>query len=135
MPETGKIIRVTMAVLVGAAVLLGLFHAADDFARGEVTRPRSFAFLAVAASTLYMLGLLWSWQGRWYGDALVLLLSALFFYSTFLSHALAALKAHPMLRIAKTTGPFFVFVSLTGGVSSLTAGILAGYLLARRRGR
>ena len=124
---------IMMAVFVGLTLLFGLLHAADEFVRGEATRPRSFALVAVAASTLYLFSLVWSWQSRWFGHVLGLLLSALFFYGTFLSHALALSGAHPLLRIAKTTGPFFAFVSLAGGVCSLIAAVLAAYALATGR--
>lgn len=125
--------RIVMAVVVGLTVLSGLLHAADDFARGEATRPRTFALLIVAASTLYLFSAVWSWQDRQYGHVLVLLLSALFFYGLFLSHALALAGAHPILRIAKTTGAFFAFIALAGGVSNLVTFILSAYALARRR--
>lgn len=122
---------VIMALFVGLSLLAGLLHAADDFVRGEVSRPRTFALLVVAASTLYFFGLIWSWQGRAYGHVIVLVLSALFFFATFLSHVVAPAGGYSILRIARTAGPFFAFVSLAGGVSSLVAAILAGHALAR----
>lgn len=125
--------RILMAVFVGLTVLSGLLHAADDFARGEATRPRTFALLIVALSTLYLFGAAWSWQDRHYGHIIILLLSALFFYGLFLAHALALAGAQPILRIAKTTGPVFAFITLAGGVSSLVTFILSAYALASRK--
>lgn len=124
-----------MAVFAGLTLVSGLLHTADGFARGEVARPRSFALLTVAVSVLYLFGLGWSWYGRWYGDALVVLLSAVFFYEAFLVHALAVAGAQSLLGIARTSGPLFAFASFVAGASSLLAAILAGYALAKRRNR
>lgn len=122
-----------MVVAAALTLMLTLLHAADDFARGEVTRPRTFALLVVAASVLYLLGIAYSWLDRRIGYLLVLGLSALFFYSTFLSHALGLARAHSILAIARGGGPFFAFVSLAGGVSSLAAMVLAGFALISPR--
>lgn len=120
-----------MVVGAGLTMLLGLLHAADDFARAEVARPRTFALLVIAASVLYLFGLAYCWSGRRLGYLIILLLSALYFYSVFLSHAFGLAKAQSLLGIARSTGAFFVFVSLSAGISSLVTGVLAAYGLVK----
>lgn len=124
---------IVMVVGAGLTIVLGLLHGADDFARGEVARPRTFALLVVAFSVLYLAGLAYAWSGRQAGYTIVVLLSALYFYSTFLSHALGLARAHSLLGIAKSSGPFLVFVSLSAGVTSLVTAILAVYGMVKGR--
>ena len=117
-----------------ATLLSGLIHTADDIIQGA---SEIFVLVSVLASTPYVFGIIWSWAGKWYGYAIVGVISLFFFYSVYLSHALELSGARSFAQIAQDTpelwAPTFVATALLGGITSLAAVITTAYLLLRSR--
>lgn len=129
----------TLAVFSVAALLLELLHTADDIIQGDLggIRIEVFVLLCVFVTTLYAFGIIWSWAGKQYGYAIVGFISLFFFFLVYLSHALEVSDARGFAEIAQATpelwAPTFVATALLGGITSLAAVIIAGYLLFRAR--
>ena len=121
-----------------ATLLLWHIHAADDLIQGDDDIPLEvFVLISVVFGTVYVFGIMWSWAGKWYGYASVAVVSLFIFFGGYLVHALALGDARSFPDMAQATpelwAPTFVATSLLGGITSLTAIIIAAYLLLRAR--
>ncbi len=122
-----------------ATFLLRLLHTADDIIQEDLGAfdIEGFVLVFVLVNTLSVFGILWTWAGKWYGYAIVGIISLLSFYGAYLSHFLKVSDARGFDEIAQATpelwAPTFVATSLLAGITSLAAVIIAAYLLFRAR--
>ena len=122
-----------------ASLLLYFLHEADDVMQGDSggMPVKVFLLVSVLFGTLYVFGIIWSWAGKWYGYASVVVVSLFIFFGGYLVHALELGDARSFPDMAQATPELwaltFVATSLLGSITSLAAVIIAAYLLLRAR--
>ena len=129
-----------LVVISVATFLVRLLHTADDLIQEDYLGGLDIEALVVTfvlINTLSVFGILWTWAGKWYGYAIVGVISLLSFYGLYLSHLLKISDARGFDEMAQATPELwaltFVATSLPGSITSLAAVIIAVYLLLRAR--
>ena len=115
--------------LAAVAFVPVMVRAVDDLIQGNTSGfgVQAFVLTVVVLSTLYLFGILWSWQGRVYGYVIVGL------YAFRCSVAFTNIPeqrgyAETVAGSIEVWTPVFVGPALSGGVLTLATTIVAAYL-------
>lgn len=132
-----------LVLFASLSIFFELLHLTGDVLRGEGVRAYgndgNFAIFHLILGTAYIFGIGWTWKGRRYGYATLLILSIFpIFTGTFLIHAFGLLGRDSLSTIGTfysdpSLGALFVFATLASGLASLTTILLAGYVLAFKK--